>query len=382
MPGLDGVSAADLGRLFPGPSMTAPLLSLLQESGIDGFNLRSIVVLKDNKPVFLLPLFEIHLDLAAFTAGWIRRSLKAAARFIPSVFQPRILSVGSLVGEWSEIGIDPQIDKDTRDAASEMAFSALQTLAAELKSDMVALYNFNDYGKIPMDVFAKFNRVEYRSCALMKIDFDSMEEYLGRLSGAARKDLRRKMRVAPQVRVIRCRDILPYLDRICKLYLETVTRGPMALGTYKRLFFEKICERVPGAEYTLYFVEEELIAFNLLVTTKEAMADKLFCMDYGLGRKYNLYVLSWLENVCTCMERKIPLYYAGQGTEKTKAHLGATFIPSFILYKHRRPAVDRLLATQSAIINKVLSYLRFWPAPTTFNPVILKSKMEIYEQRN
>jgi hypothetical protein len=136
----------------------------------------------------------------------------------------------------------------------------------------------------------------------------------------------------------------------------------MALGMHRRLFFEKICERVPGAEYTLYFVQEELIAFNLLVITQDAMADKLFCMDYGLGRKYNLYVLSWLENVRTCVERKLPIYYAGQGAEKTKAHLGSAFISSFIFYKHRQPAVDRLLAGQSTIINKVLSYLRFWPA--------------------
>ena len=58
VPRLDGVSAAELGRLFPEPSNTAPLLSLLQESGIDGFNLRSIVVLKDDAPILLLPLFK------------------------------------------------------------------------------------------------------------------------------------------------------------------------------------------------------------------------------------------------------------------------------------------------------------------------------------
>ena len=115
----------------------------------------------------------------------------------------------------------------------------------------------------------------------------------------------------------------------------------MAFGAHNRLFFEKICERVPGAEYTLYFVQEELAAFNLLVVKQEAMVDKYFCMDHELGRKYNLYVLSWLENIRTCVEQKIPLYYAGQGAEKTKAHLGATFIPSFILFKHRRPVFDR-----------------------------------------
>ncbi len=379
---LDGVSATELGRLFPEPSITAPFLSLLQESGIDGFNLRSIVVLKGDAPILLLPLFETRFNLSAFVKGWVKKSLNVAGRLIPSVFQPRILSVGSLVGEWSEIGIDPQIDGGTLAVACEMAFNTLQTLATELKSDIVALYNFNQYGKLPIDVFKKFNLVQYRSCAILLINFNSMEEYLSRLSRATRKNLRRKMRVAPEVRVIRSRTIFPFLDSIYKLYLKTVERSPMALGAHNRLFFEKICERVPGAEYTLYFVQEELAAFNLLVVKQEAMLDKFFCMDYRLGCKYNLYVLSWLENVRTCMEQKIPVYYAGQGTEKTKSHLGVTFIPSFILFKHQQPVFDRILVWQSALTNKVLSLLGFWPDVTTFNTVAQKGEMEIHDQSN
>jgi hypothetical protein len=366
--GLEGVSATELARLFPDSSSTAPLLSLLLESGIDGFNLSSIVVSKDDAPVLLLPLFETRFDLSAFVEGWLKKLLKVAGRLIPSVFHPRVLSVGSLVGEWSEIGIDPRIDEETLDAACKMAFAALHALAAELKSDIVALYNFNNYGKLPGETFGKFNRVQYRACARLAIDFNSVEEYLGRLSRGARKDLHRKMRIAPEVRVIRSRDVSPYLDRIYALYLETVARGPMALGAHNRLFFDKICERVPGAEYTLYFVREELVAFNLLVVKQEAMVDMFFCMDFGLGRKYNLYVLSWLENIRTCLERKIPLYYAGQGTEKTKAHLGATFIPSFILFKHRRPVFDRLLIWPHAMTGRILSHLGFWPAVSAAAP--------------
>ena len=69
VPRLDGVSAVELGRLFPEPSSTAPLLSLLQESGMDVFNLRGIVVLKDDAPNLLLPLFETRFDLSAFVGG-------------------------------------------------------------------------------------------------------------------------------------------------------------------------------------------------------------------------------------------------------------------------------------------------------------------------
>jgi hypothetical protein len=372
-----GVSATQLGRLFPEASSTAPLLSLLLESGVDGFNLASIVVSKDDVPVLLLPLFETRFDLSAFVGGWLNKSLKVAGRVIPSLFHPRVLGVGSLIGEWSEIGIDPRIDGETLDAACKMAFAALHTLAAELKSDVVALYNFNNYCNLPGEAFNKFNRVKYRASALLPIDFSSVEEYLGRLSRGARKDLHRKMRIAPQVRVILSRDISPYLDRIYTLYLETVARGPMALGALNRLFFDKICERVSGAEYMLYFVQEELVAFNLLIIKQEAMVDMFFCMDYGPGRTYNLYVLSWLENIRICLERKIPLYYAGQGTEKTKAHLGAAFIPSFILFKHRCPVFDRLLIWPHAMTGKILSHLGFWP--TTQPKHLHYYKMEIHD---
>jgi len=335
-------------------------------------------------------LFETRFDLSTFVEGWIKKSLKVAGRLIPSLFQPRILSVGLLVGEWSEIGIDPQIDAGTLEAACKMAFGALQTLAAERKSDIVALYNFNHYGKLPGEVFKNFNRVQCQSCARLPINFNSMEEFLSRFSKAARKDLRRKMRASHEVRVIRSRTISPFLDRIYTLYLETVARSPVSFGVHKRLFFEKICERVAGAEYTLYFVQEELVAFNLLVVKQEAMVDIYFCMDHELGRKYNMYVLSWIENVRTCVEQKIPLYYAGQGAEKTKARLGATLIPSFILFKHRQPLIDRFLIAWPAVNNKVLSHLRFWPAvsPRAASDVPVSiplphgGKMEIHDQRN
>jgi len=145
--------------LFPEPSSTAPLLSLLQESGVEGFILRSIVVSRDDVPVLLLPLFECRYNVSAFAKGWTKKALKAAARLIPSIFHPRVLGVGLLEGGWSEIGTDPQSDAGTLETAWEMALGALKVLAAERKSDVVVFYNFNPHAKLPGEVLEKFNRV-------------------------------------------------------------------------------------------------------------------------------------------------------------------------------------------------------------------------------
>ncbi len=362
VPRLDGVSAQDLERLFPPPSSTAPLLSLLQESGVPGFDLRSIVVFKEDAPILLLPLFEYRLDVSTIAEGWLRRSLRGAVRLLPTVFHPRVLGVGMLEGGWSEIGIAHPMDAATAEAAWQLALGALQTLAAERRSDLVTFYNFNHTVELPTEVLLGFHRLPWVPGGKLPITFRSVEDYLGRLSSAARKDLRRKMRASPEVRVTRSRDISPYLDGIYGLYMATVERVPTALGVHNRLFFEKICERVPGAEYVLYFVQEKLVAFNLLVARKEMLVDKYFCMDYAVGRKHNLYFLSWLENIRYCVERQIPLYHAGQGAQNTKEHLGATPVPSFVWFRHRRPGLDRFLFEQPAVVEKMFRYLGLGPA--------------------
>lgn len=374
-PRLDAVPAPDLERLFPEPSTTAPMLSLLEESGVDGFQLGSIVVFQAEVPILLWPLFEIRFDLSAFGQGWLKKALQAAGRLIPPVFHPRVLCVGSVDGEWSELGIDSRIDAGTLEAANQMGFDRLQKVATEHRSDVLALYNFNEYSGIPADLLTRFKRVSFRPCARLAIDFASVEEYLGRLSRGSRKQLRRKMRVAPGVRIVHATEIAPYLEKIYTLYQDTVARSPMPLGKHNRLYFEKICQRVPGAEYVLYFLQEELVAFNLLFVKKQELVDKFFCMDYQPGSRFNLYALSWLENIRTCVERKIPYYYAGQGAEETKAHLGVSFIPSYLFFKHRWPLVDALLMGPRALTGKILSRLGFGPG------VLPEPSLEIHERK-
>ena len=63
----------------------------------------------------------------------------------------------------------------------------------------------------------------------------------------------------------------------------------------------------------------------------------------ALGHIHRPQKVGGLENIRYCVEQQIPFYHVGQGAQETKAHLGATLVPSFVLFKHRRPMVDRFL---------------------------------------
>ena len=137
------------------------------------------------------------------------------------------------------------------------------------------------------------------------------------------------------------------------LYLETVERGPIALGAYKRPFFEKICERVPGAEYTLYFVQEELVAFNLLIGKQEAMVDKLFL--HGLRNSAaNTTCMS-----CPGLKMSAPawnkrsLSITRARARRRPKRIWERLLSQALFYSNTAcPMIDRLLVWQPAMTDK------------------------------
>jgi len=82
-------------------------------------------------------------------------------------FFNRVLSRGVVGGEWSEIGMDPQIDGGHPRGGRQNGLGACQTLAAELKANCGALQLYH-YGKLPGE-YQKFNRVQCQSCARLVI---------------------------------------------------------------------------------------------------------------------------------------------------------------------------------------------------------------------
>ncbi len=347
---LDPVSGEQWARLFPGHPDPFELVRLVQSCGMDGFSFRSIVVTDSDSlaamPILLIPLFDVEFALHGLLDGAAATIVRALSRLVRSPFHPRLLGVGFVEGEWGAVGIDPDAPLDTLRHAWSLALAELNALARRISAKVIVLLSFTpDSARwLPPGPMSRFARIDTFPCGRLALPFKNVEAYLSSLSKNARKDLRRKQREAESVRIQRTRDPAAWIDQIEALYRSTVERADMSFGAHRRTFFLRACDAVPGAEYVFYFLGDRLLAFNLLVRQGDSLVDKYFCADEALGRKYNLYFISWVENVRYCVASGIPVYHAGPGAEGTKARLGAQFLPSLTLFRHTNPVIHWALA--------------------------------------
>ena len=353
-PRIDVVSPEAWRRLFPELPDSLEMIQLVQRCGMDGFTFHSILIRDGERPILLLPLFETRYSLSTFVESSARRWVDPLTRWWPRLLRPRVLGVGFVEGEWSQVGVEPDLERAVIEQAWDMALASLTALADGLDASLVVFVNFTSHSgrMLPLHKLRRFTELVGLPYAQLPIRFPDTEAYIAGLSVKMRSDLRRKLRQAHQVAVRRTRDVRPWINTIYRLYRETVSHGDVVFGMHRPAYFEQVCDAVPGAEYWLYFVDDQLLAFKLVVVTPHCLIDKYFGMDHTAGRIHNLYFLAWVELIRFCIDQRIPLYHASQAEEHTKARLGANLFPSAILFQHRQPLIHRIL-TQ---LSRTLSY--------------------------
>jgi uncharacterized protein len=344
---IDPVTPQQWEKLFPAHPDPLALIRLVAASQMPNFEFASIVVRAGDRPVLLLPLFRTRLKVENLLESPARRIAAVLARLLPFLLHPRLLGVGFVEGEWGQIGIDRGLSPPQLAVAWKTALDELDRAMKRDAASMLLFLNLTPaaHDSLPDSLRSRTARIDTYPCARVPLPFATVDDYLATLGHATRKDLRRKLRHADAhgLRTQHTTDPAAFIDAIHDLYLRTVERAEMSLGIQSRAYFARVCQDVPGAHYVLYFRGNDLVAFNLLVRTPDALIDKYFCMEEAPGRQLALYFVSWMHNIAQCIDDGIAVYHAGPGAEATKARLGARFLPSVTLFRHRNPIVHGAL---------------------------------------
>jgi predicted N-acyltransferase/multidrug transporter EmrE-like cation transporter len=321
----------------------------VEQSHLPGFDLLYFGLRENGALRAAVPAFVTDYRLDTTLTGPMRRFTDGIARVLPRLLTQRMLCLGSPVGEICHLGFAPDCSEAEQANLLETLFAEVEKEAAQRRVSMVATKDAAaDQDRLWSAAGAKngLRRQPSLPTACLDIRFDSIDDYLATLSSATRKDLRRKMKAAAALRVEWRSNVDDIIDDVMRLYHATLANAELSFEELTPDFFRQVLANMGSrASCATYWVEDKLIAFNLVLHDGTTLLDKFLGMDYEVARRYNLYYVTWLHNVRYCIEHGVAHYQAGQGLHQEKARLGSRLTPNWLWYRHRNRVVDKVFAT-------------------------------------
>ncbi len=346
-PSIDAFAADDWNRLFPHELEDHAYLRAIEHAGLEGFRYMYLAVREGSQLLAVVPAFITDYRLDTTVQGGLRRVTEALARVFPRLLRIPMLSLGSPVTERCRVGYAPDSTPEQRAAWLDAILARMGTIAATEKFGMLAVKD------APLDEPAwqqACPRHGLRALpglpgATLDIPWRNLDGYFESLGPSTRKDLRRKRRAATSLRIEWRTNLAGIGDDVQRLYRETLAHAEFSFEELTPAYFGNVLRDMPGRAFCVtYFEGNRLVAFNLVLRDDERLLDKFLGMDYAAMDRYNLYHVSWLENVRYCIEEDIGVYESGQGLGREKARLGSALRANALWYKHRNRFVDGVLA--------------------------------------
>ncbi|WP_201769411.1 peptidogalycan biosysnthesis protein [Paracoccus aminophilus] len=342
------IAAPDWDACFPGNPEGHAYLLATERAGIEGFGWRYLTAQEGGRIIAAMPAFLTDYALETTVdnprlRGIVARIRKSWRRFLVL----KLACLGSPCTETGRPGFHPLLDEARRPTLMAQLIAAFEAMA---KAEGCALRGLKDMPETELPALrpvidaAGYAALPGLATAWLDIDFDSEDDYLAQLSARTRKDMRRKLKSRAQVSVEHVTDLAPVLDRYMALYNATRDRSDWQFEALTADYFTAILRDMPGRSFcTLYRVEGRLLAANFFVANEDVLIDKFFCMDAEEGRAYNLYYLSWFNNIAYCLEHGIARYQSGQAYYDNKLRLGSQLTANFMFFRHRNPILQRVL---------------------------------------
>ena len=192
----------------------------------------------------------------------------------------------------------------------------------------------NAYSRQCIDELEKqgFLIMEGQALAWLPVDYSDEADYLGRLSGSRRKDLKRKLkkRSDVEVRILNGGDSCFFepetLDFYYRLYQNVFNQSEIHFDLLSKAFFTALLQdKAAGSVIFAYYRDGKLIGYNICFVRDDVLIDKYIGLEYPAARECNLYFLSWFENLNYALEKGLKTYVAGWTDPEIKSYLGARF---------------------------------------------------------
>jgi predicted N-acyltransferase len=359
---ISALPAADWDRCFPGEPENWAFYRACERAGPPGFSWYYVAVRHDGRLIAVAPAFGTGYRLDTTVQGAWKRITSRLYRLAPALLTLRLLALGSPVAEICHLGFAPEVAEANKPDLLSRMLQTLQRFAVQQRYGLLGIKDASSADDTLWDDVLTpngFTRLPGLPTALLDLPYRTLRDYLGSLSRATRKDMRRKAKAFEGVRIERRTSIEDVIGEVSRLYEETVAHSDLQFECLPPDYFQELLRSLtPNANVFLYWAENKLIAFNFVIEVGDRLIDKYIGMDYKVVKKYNTYFNTWLCNVIYCIDHGIPVYQSGQAFYGPKLRLGCRLQPNWQYFRHRNMAMNVILQ----LVARFVRLDRFDPA--------------------
>jgi hypothetical protein len=352
LPGVRAIARSSWTALFPEDCEGWDYYTACEMAPPPAFAFSAIAVTMRGRVVAAAPIFRLTYRLDTPLQGSWRPLGTWLNRRLPRLVNLPVMGLGSPLADRCHLGIAADLSPLERTAAVRTLLTRLDAHAASQNVPILAIKDLPDHQlaavAAPLQE-ARFTRVASLPIAVLDLPFASEDAYLASLSARTRKDIRRKLKRAADVRVEMRTSLAGIEQAIVALYDETRLQSGVDYGDFEKLsphYFGEVVTRLgERAALMLYWVGQKLIGFNLLLMERDRIIDKFIGMHYPIAREHNLYALSWMTNVRFCLERGIAQLQTGQTAYAAKLRFGSRLDKLWVCFKHRGKVLNGIFRT-------------------------------------
>ncbi len=348
-PSIEAFSREEWNRLFPDELEDWSYYHVVENSGLPEFSWAYFGVRDETGSLLAaVPAFVTDYRIDTTLSGALKRFADWLTRHFPRLLRQKMLSLGSPVSEVCHLGFAPGTTTDEQRHLLGEILAQAETFAQENRVRMIAVKDASATQDALWAAAAKTHGLRRQPglpTACIDMQFASVDDYLGSLSKATRKDIRRKLKDAAGLRTQWRDNIDGIEDEVMRLYRSTHANAQFSFEELTPEYFRGVLREMNGrASCATYWLGEQLVAFNLVLHNGKRLIDKFLGMDYAVAREYNLYFYTWIENMRRCIEFNVGIYQSGQGLHALKRRLGSRLSANWLWYRHRNRFVDAIFA--------------------------------------
>lgn len=350
VPSVGSITCAEWTALFPGEVEGWDYFVACEAAPPPGFTLEAAVVREGGRVIAAVPAFRHMYRLDTPLQGRTRAFTDWLHRLRPNCLSLGIVALGSPLSDHCPVGFAAELTAEQRLRAMEALIAALDEHVRASGADILAVKDVTASRHLQVIdsalQTARFVRLPSLPVAELDLPFASEEGYLATLSAATRKDIRRKLRRADEIRVEMRSGPSGIEKELVSLFEGTRAQSKLDYGDFTALspdYFEEVLRHMGDrALLVLYWKGTCLLAFNLLLVESDRLIDKFMGMRYPDARHNNIWALSWMTNVRFCLDHGIRRLETGRAAYLGKVRFGSELQEAWVYCKHRIPLVNHL----------------------------------------